>query len=148
MNLQELSALSDEELIARCTLPVIREVRGKDPGTKARALARLNGGQRALFLFQVLYGHADLGIGPFFRQIAYVAEALDVWSALKSSFKYFGDADMLQLVERMEVAAASGADAAAFSELDALYARQIPETIARIGSRIRNNPAEFFELEN
>ncbi|HWQ71980.1 MAG TPA: hypothetical protein VN370_06620 [Desulfitobacteriaceae bacterium] len=61
-------------------------------------------GQRALFLFQVLYGHANNGIPQFFTQVSYFADRLDIWAALKSRMKYFDDTEMLGLIEKMETA--------------------------------------------
>jgi hypothetical protein len=83
----EFESLDDAALIWRCVEPSIREVRGKDPNTKSRAMQQLNSSQRALFLFQVLYGHAGNGAAAFFTQIAYLAETLDFFSALKSAMK-------------------------------------------------------------
>jgi hypothetical protein len=147
MDFKELDVMSDEALIVLCVAPVIRATRGRDPETKARVFQNLRAGQRALFLFQVLYGHAGQGIGPFFEHISYLTEALDVWSALKSAFRYFGDAEMLALVEEMEAAFSRKGDLP-LKELDARYAAQISVTIHRIATRIRNHPADFFDLES
>jgi hypothetical protein len=150
MGPKELTALSDEELIAFCVEPLIRDARGKDPETKARVLASLSSGQRALFMFQVLHGHADRGVLQFFRQISYLTEALDVWAALKSAMEYFKDTEMLELISKMESAfpeAASG-ERAGLDALDRAYAEQISKTVRRIGSRIRMDPAAFLKPEN
>jgi hypothetical protein len=52
----------------------------------------------------VLYGHTNNGIPQFFDQISYLADRLDIWSALKSGVKYFDDIEMLGLIEKMETA--------------------------------------------
>ncbi len=107
----------------------------------ARIRERRRGYLRALFLFQVLYGHEDGGISGFFRQISYLTGTLDVWPALKSAFRYFGDREMLSLVEKMETAYSNEMTSeAVIAELDRLYAARISETARRIASRIRENP--------
>ncbi|OPX87128.1 MAG: hypothetical protein A4E54_01791 [Pelotomaculum sp. PtaB.Bin117] len=65
MKRQELDMLDDEKTLWICVGPIIRKVRGKDLGKKSQAIMQLNNGQRALFLFQVLYGHANNGIAHF-----------------------------------------------------------------------------------
>ncbi len=66
MKRQEFNMLDDEKLIWICVEPIIRKVRGKDPGVKSQVIMQLNNGQRALFLFQVLYGHTNNGIPLIF----------------------------------------------------------------------------------
>ena len=61
-NIQESSKLDDEALIWVCVEPIVQKVRGKDPVIKSQVVMQLNTGQRALFLFQVLHGHANNGI--------------------------------------------------------------------------------------
>jgi hypothetical protein len=139
--------MNDKEFIAFYAMPMIREARGETPETKALVLARFREGQRALFLFQVLHGHADGGILGFYRQISYLTETLDVWAALKSAFRYFEDPEMLVLIERMAAAYSAGLPSEDFKaeidELDRLYAAQIPKTVRQIASRVRNNPEDF-----
>ncbi|MEI6102306.1 MAG: hypothetical protein WCP73_10760 [Eubacteriales bacterium] len=122
------------------------QARGKDPETKSRVLKQLNDGQRALFLFQVLYGHAHNGTAQFFGYLSYLTDQLDMWTALKSAMKYFGDTEMVNLIAKMEQAYAS--KETPLDELDAQYQRLIPETVRRIGTYIRNNPTEFIQLED
>jgi hypothetical protein len=152
MKLQEFQRLGDEELIRACVEPIIRKARGKDPETKAKVVAGLNSGQRALFFFQVLYGHAGNGIPQFFEQISYLADQLDLWAALKSGIRYFDDTEMLELLEQMETAyheaAKQSETTIAPNELDRLYQQRIPFTLRKIGSFIRSHPEEFIQLEN
>lgn len=152
MKQQEFNLLDDETLIWVCVEPIVQKARGKDPGIKSQIIKQLNPGQQALFLFQVLHGHANHGILPFFNQISYLADRLDIWSALKSGMNYFNDMDMLRLIEKMEIAyyetTKQSENTIVLDELGRLYRQRIPLTLKRIGSYIRENSAEFIQLED
>ncbi len=150
MNLNEFSQLNDEQLIWACTQPLIWQVRGKDPLTKAQYMKTLSEAQRALFLFQVMYGHAHHGMALFFEQIAYIAESMDFWAALKASMRYFEDDEMLALIGKMESAygALKQGNVVSPDELDEQYNQRITATLNIIGKSIRNNPTEYIEIEN
>lgn len=152
MTKQEFDTLDDAALIWRCVEPTILEVRGKDPKTKSRAMLQLNSSQRALFLFQVLFGHAGNGAAAFFTQIAYLAETLDFFSALKSAMTFFGDEEMLHIVGQFECAycavrQSQPVSAQELTELDQMYSARIPVTLHRIAIYIRNHPTEFLSIE-
>lgn len=152
MKQQEVDMLDDEKLIWICVEPIVRRVRGKDPGIKSRVVMELSNGQRALFLFQVLYGHANHGVSPFFHQISYLMDTLDIWSALKSGIRYFDDAEMLGLIEKMEgtyyAVMDQNENTILIDELDRLYKKKVPETLKRIGLYIRSNLTEFMQVED
>ena len=151
MNRQEIYALQDEALIWACVEPYIQKARGKDPQTKAQVLRGVSGGPRALFLFQVLYGHAKQGIEPFFEHIDYLAEQLNVFQALQAAMRYFQDPEMLLIVEKMEQAFRAREkgleNAALMSELNSRYSARIPLTLKHIGQYIKNHPEEFHLFE-
>ncbi len=151
MKQHELSTLDDAKLVWMFVEPMISKARGKDPDIKAQVFKSLNDGQRALFMFQVLYGHAANGIFPFFSYVSFLTDRLDIWSALKSAMNYFDDTEMLSLVEKMETAyfAVSSQDknTPAMNELDKLYIEMLPRTLNRIGACIRNNPTEFNDTD-
>ncbi len=142
MNREEFNTLDDQQLIWACVEPAILKARGKDPETKSRVIKQLNDGQRALFLFQVLYGHMHSGTAQFFGYLSYLTDQLDIWAAIKSSMKYFGDMEMADFIEKME--RAYTAKNIPLDELDAAYQKLIPETVRRIGACIRRNPHEFI----
>ena len=151
MKQQELDMLDDEKLIWICVEPIVLRVRGKEPGVKSNIIKQLNDGQRALFLFQVLYGHANFGILQFFNQVSYLIETLDLWSALKSAVKYFDDAEMLVVICKMEQVyyekMKQNKDILSLDDLDILYKERIPVTVALISSYIRNNPEIFLQTQ-
>lgn len=152
MTQAELAALDDEKLIWLCVEPLIRNARAKAPEVKLAVFRQLNGGQKALFSFQTLYGHANQGISRFFLQISYMTDTLDIWSALKSSMKYFGDSEMLTLIDKMEQLYYSdlklNENIVLLNELDILYRDRITETVKLIGSYIRNNSDVFIQHED
>lgn len=150
MNQNEINQLSDDQLIWACAQPLIWQVRGKDPLTKAGYMKTLSEAQRALFLFHVMFGHAHHGMALFFQQIAYIAESMDFWAALKASMRYFEDDEMLNLIGRMESAysALKQGNVIPLEELDEQYNQRIASTLGLIGSYIRNNPAEFMGQED
>jgi len=151
MNHQKLNCLNDEELIFNCLNPVVQKVRGKDPETKASEIEKLQEGPRALFMFQVLFGHAKQGIAPFLEQIDYLAEKVDIFAALQSAMRYFHDHDMLAIVEKMEQAFHARVNPIAFDtmikELDAQYREKIPLTLSQISQYVRSHPLEFLMFE-
>lgn len=152
MRQKDFNLLDDEKIIWICVEPIVQAVRGKHPQIKSQVIMQLNNGQRALFFFQVLYGHANHGISQFFHQISYLMDTVDIWSALKSGVKYFGDIEMLGLIEKMENAyyteAKESGNTVFFEELDRLYKEMIPSTVKLVGSFIRNHPAEFIQFQD
>lgn len=149
MKPNDLAMLSDSELIWLCVEPTILKARGKSPEVKAQVLSQLSAGQRSLFLFQVLYGHAAHGIAQFFHYIGYLADSLDIWAALKAAVRYFEDTEMLMLIEKMEGAylamPAQPVNTALLDELDGAYRERISASLQRIGAYIRNHPTEFLQ---
>lgn len=152
MKRQEFYLFDDKELIWACVEPIIQIVRGKDLEVKSQTYIRLNDGQRALYMFQVLYGHTENGIGQFYQHIAYLMGKLDIWSALKSGMKYFGDHAMLGVIIRMEEAyfimMKQQEGLVSIEELDALYKETVPATLELISKYIRSNPSEFILIED
>lgn len=148
MRQQELNMLDDEQLIWKCVEPIIQKVRGRNPTIKSQVVMQLNNEQRALFVFQVLYGHANDGILSFFKQISYLADRLDIWDALKSAMEFFNDAEMLSIIKKMETAyyvtVEHRENTIPMDELDGLYAERIPFTLQQVGSFVRHNPAEYM----
>lgn len=151
MKPNDFAMFSDSELIWLCVEPIILKTRGRSPEIKAQVFSQLSAGQRSLFIFQVLYGHAGHGIAAFFQHIGYLTDTLDIWSALKAAMRYFEDIEMLTLIEKMESAYPSmpeqSGDTALLHELDEAYKDRIEESLQRIGAYIRNHPAEFLQSE-
>jgi hypothetical protein len=148
-----------------CVEPIIRQIRGKDFEVKSHIYKQLNTAQQALLMFQVLYGHSHNGIAQFYASVDYLLEKSVFWPELKAGLQYFRDDAMLQIIEKMEVIYHSGVikqhqvaecsgifpkkiDASAsLDEINKLYNEIMPATLKRISDYIRNNPANFVQIE-
>ncbi len=151
MKKQELDSLENERLIWACAEPFVMKTRGRSGSEKLAVYRELSGGQRSLYLFQVLYGHAGNGLGEFYAHISYLTGQLDIFAALKAAMRYFGDSPMLELVGKMESVFAARAkgedDPESLEELNKLYRQYLPGTIAHISAHIRSHPEVFLQLE-
>ena len=126
-------------------------------------------GQRALFMVQVLYGHTSKGVEEFYTNLSYLLSNRDVWSQLKKGMEYFEDYDMLQIVERMDLAYQKVKTEVHAESLEQYYglAEDISKnaelhtsisllnkalsdtlslTIKRVAAYIRNNTDEFVKF--
>ena len=151
MKRPDFELLNDEEVIWACVEPIMLRTGGKDPEKTAAELERMNDGQRALFLFQILYGHATQGILPLYAQVDHLMEKADVWSGIKAGMQYFGDLEMLNLVEAMEAGwyliRNKPEELLFVEELEREYNETIPISVKLIASYVRSNASDFIEFE-
>ncbi|HEX3043526.1 MAG TPA: hypothetical protein VHY08_02125 [Bacillota bacterium] len=163
------NSLADDQLIWACIEPAIQPIRGRNFQVKSQIYSELTPGQRALLMFQVLYGHTRNGVAEFFDHTSYFLAEPGVWSEFKTGMRYFGDHAMLQLLEEIErlqpfikkhqqpdsnedfngmgrEPGNSSTILTAINQLDAKLQEIIPETLHRIGEYIRNNPGEFVQF--
>jgi hypothetical protein len=160
---------NDTLLIWKCIEPTILQIRGKNFTIKSEAYSHLTAGQRALLMFQMLYGHTSTGIEDFFSHQSYLLSNQGVWSQQEKGMQYFGDCDMVQLLERMEAVYLSltteefkanveqhnvpitGIDkgvelSETLSLLNKSLRDTLPLTIKRVAAYIRNNVDEFVQI--
>lgn len=151
MKIQELMGLEDDKLIWACVEPVMQKVRGRSGLEKLQVFRNLGDGQRALFMFQVMYGHMQHGTDVFYDHISYLAEQMNIWSALKSGMRYFGLEEMMVLIGRMEDNYACKEDGCAdkkiTEELDDIYRKLIPAAVKVVAERVRSHPDDFLPPE-
>jgi len=102
MKRQMIDSLDDHALPWACIEPVIQQIRGKNFMMKSQVYIQLTTGQRALLMFQVLYGHTHNGIAEFYDHTSYFLAEPGIWDQFKDGMKYFGENTMLQLIEEME----------------------------------------------
>ena len=155
---QIFDSLDDIQLVWTCIEPTIQQIRGKNFVVKSEVYAHLTTGQRALLMFQMLYGHTSRGIEEFYSHQSYLLSNKGVWEQLKKGMQYFGDSGMLQLLEEMDIVYQCVKTEKLESEHNKLIGtiRQInktlfdilPTTINLIGNYIRNNPNEFVQFED
>jgi hypothetical protein len=100
---KDFEALNDILLIWKCIEPTIQQIRGKNFVVKSEVYSHLTSGQRALLMFQMLYGHTSNGVEEFYTHQSYLLSNKGVWSQLKKGMQYFGDLDMVQILERMDI---------------------------------------------
>jgi uncharacterized protein YlzI (FlbEa/FlbD family) len=103
MKRKDFEALNDVSLIWTCIEPTIQQVRGKNFVVKSDVYAQLSTGQRALLMFQMLYGHTSNGVEEFYSHLSYLLLNKGVWLQLKNGMRYFGDYDMIQVLEKVEL---------------------------------------------
>ncbi len=136
---------------------------GPDATAKLEISAQLSKGQRSLLSFWVLYGHSRSGINEFYDLVPFLPNPETTWPALKTAMRHFQDDTMLCLLERMETLdcerkaetdptrsntlpdgiVANSELSSQLAQLDLLFQETVPATLARIGTYIRNHPAEF-----
>ena len=143
--------LDDESVIWSCVEPILNKIANHDAETKARVLAELNDGQRALFLFQLLYGYANHGVKQLYSEIEELSKTADIFPGIKAGMEYFGDSDMLALVSVIEKGFHEATDdpenQSYFQQLDRFYQETVPMSVKLIADYIKANPAEFVDSE-
>lgn len=168
VNQQAFDTLDDASIIWTCIEPTIQKIRGKNIAIKTDSYADLSAGQRALLMFQIMYGHTSTGVMEFYNLVPYLPSKSGIWQELKKGMQYFGDRSMLQLLSEMEkdyhaikekslaqeIEMGTCINLDSDSELlssirlhDIKYRETIPQTIKLIGTFIRNNPTEFVQFE-
>lgn len=171
MKRQVFDKLDDISLIWACIEPTIQQIRGKNFAVKSEVSTHLTTGQRALLMFQMLYGHTIKGVAEFYSHVSYLLSKKGVWSELKNGIEYFSDYSMMRLLGEMEEVyhvleenyLKEGADCFNIyisdidknSELqtlidrhDAMLLEILPTTINLIGTYIRSRPGEFVQFED
>ncbi|MGE5398016.1 MAG: hypothetical protein ACM3MK_10835 [Chitinophagales bacterium] len=166
---KDFETLDDASLIWICLEHIIQQVRGKNFIVKSEVYSHLSSGQRALLMVQVLYGHTSTGVEEFYSHLSYLLSNQAVWSQLKKGMQYFGDYNMLQVLEKMEVVYKSlkteefkesaeqhNVLIAGMDKNDELYATIsllnkslsdiLPSTITLVATYIHNNADEFVQL--
>ena len=143
---QVFDSLEENALIWACIHPLIHEIRGKDPIIKIGVYSSLTKGQRALLMFQILYGHTSDSAAEFFG-MADMLSIKGIWGELQNSMRYFGDDTMLSLLQEMEEVYISGETGSnTIDSIDRKLHERIPESIKLICSYIRNHPGEFVRF--
>lgn len=165
MRKHEFDLLDHAALVWACLEPTILKIRGKDEAVKTEAYAELNRGQQALFMFQVLYGHAR-SVAEFYWFANYYMADFKAWPKIKDASRFFGDDAMLQLYEELErILEGKNRQAngewqhfsiddlendpelfASVSRLHITYHQLAPKTLQRIGAYIRNHAEEFVHF--
>ncbi len=146
------SSMDDASLVWACIEPVIAKVRGKDLHAKMEVYSRLNEAQRALFMFQVLYGHSSHGIAGVFCELSYMIAIPAVWAELKESLLYFRADALARVTSEMEqLYHAAGPDGLSkdmpqLRGFDGAFEKALEQAVRCVASCIRENPGRFVQL--
>ena len=168
MKQQEFNSIDPATLADSCIKPILQQIHTTiNPSVRLQIASQLTPGQRALFLFHVLYDHAGGSAGDLYFWVSFLLREPNTWSAIKASSRFFSDAAMLQLLEQIEALLAakhpqstteqpgtfpSDLDndpelLASLSQLNTAYHQLVPKTLNLIGTFIHNHPDEFVQLE-
>ncbi|USB33056.1 hypothetical protein [Paenibacillus sp. YPG26] len=169
MNRRTFQLLGDDELGQACFDPLIR--RYKEVQTLGDDLNSLFGqltrGQQALFVFRTHYLHAVESLTEFYWWSAYFLATEKRWTALKASLRYFGEEELLDILESTEkVLVDTGHPRkleefdlsrdhlhqhpkllASIERLEEKYQDAVPGAVGRIAAYIRKHPDEFIHWE-
>ncbi|TMD61668.1 MAG: hypothetical protein E6I91_17315 [Chloroflexi bacterium] len=134
---------------------------------KPQVIAQLTNGQKAQFMFRVLYNHTGNSVVDFYCWVSYLLAEARTWSGIQGGLRYFGDVAMLRLLGETEsflaaknrLGDAQWRDAfpqdldddaellASVSRLNATFHEIAPATLKLIGAYIRNNPNDFVQFD-
>jgi hypothetical protein len=160
MSRSEFEAHSDASLVWACIEPTVREIRGRSLAVKMEASHSLTEGQRALLMFQVIYGHAQNGIEAMFVQLSYLFSKNGLWNEFMRSAQFFGDEQFLVILRDIaalfplwEESTSSTGKAEdsidikeAMGKLNSDLDKTLPATLKRVASYIRSNPTQFIQF--
>ncbi|QOS80418.1 hypothetical protein JNUCC31_05770 [Paenibacillus sp. JNUCC31] len=169
---KEWENFDDEELFRAVILPTVHEMHsGEAPLNKFEVYKKLTLGQRAVFMFWVLYDHSDKEIDQFYTWIPYMRESeQSYWPELKAGVSTIGDEALLLFLNDCEKTFDLlkqvnqkhdpnwkdyfHSDLVKHPELrpyvrslHLAFEKIVPTTISIIGNYIRNVPNEFVQIK-
>ena len=157
---QAFDSYGDEALTWACIGPMLIQVRAKSMEVKGQLYKQLTEGQRALMMFHVFYGHAKHSASELYAWTAHLLSEGESWEHVLSSLRYFGDDQLLELVERVRVVVEGRTHPPTLNDLaedDGLssmmnlyyeaFQQLLPHTMARIASFIRTDTDQFVRLK-
>lgn len=161
---EKFDSLDDSALPWACIEPVVQQIRGKSFNIKSQVYTQLTDGQRALLMFQVIYGHTRNGINEFFDHTSYFLSEQGVWGQFRNGMKYFNEKEMLQLIEEIERFYQIVQDEKyqkpefncgnephfknTIKQIDNKLKEIMPLSLRNIGAYIRKNSNEFIEIND
>ncbi|WP_223069433.1 hypothetical protein [Paenibacillus caui] len=167
MKQADFDTMSDERLGWACVESTLLSIRGKDVATKTQAITSLNRSQQALCMFRVFYDHAKDSASEYYSWVSYLLQAPGYWPGVIGGLRYFGDENMIQLLEETKLVIEERnhklnkqIDFASFKDLeqdrelsetvDRLYVKFreiVPHSMKRISTFIRSNQQDFVTIE-
>src|SRR2546429_9624808 len=103
MKRKVFDSLDDAALESACVEPTLQRLHSRiSPAVKSQVLAQLTDGQKAQFMFRVLYAHLGNSVVDFYCWVSYLLAEARTWSGVKGALRYFGADAMLRLLEEPE----------------------------------------------
>lgn len=163
MDRNTFHTLSDERLGWACMEPTFQQIRAKSPEVKNEAISHLGGGQKALCMFRILYGHSSNSAEEYYGWICYLLDQPGYWEGVLEGLRFYGDKALIELLEESKAIFAArnwqlgrswgdaaisdlGADGelqAAVSGLFMRYQQITAGSLRIIAEYIRANPEQF-----
>lgn len=167
MDRQQFASLETDKLGSACVAPTLNRIRGKSQALKEEVYKELTDGQKALLMFQILYGHAH-SVEEFYWFMSEYVSQPRAWSAQAAGLRYFQDEGMLRIYEKTkrlieskqrELASMQRSFSVMDLEHDAKlrasmlqlyeqYGSAASDSLQRIGVYIRNHPEQFVQFKD
>lgn len=166
MNRQTFHLLEDSELIQACFDPLIQRYKEEQQlGNDFIPLFnQLSQGQQAMFVFQTYYVHAVESLTEYYWWSAYYLATVKRWIGLKSGLRYFGENELLRVLEETEKVLIETNHPLKLEEfelsrdhlhqhpkllasiemLEEKFQELVPGTLKRIAAYIRSHPEQFI----
>jgi hypothetical protein len=166
MKRDDFGTLDGIPLIWACIEPTIQKVRGKNFAIKSDVYAQLTDGQRALLMFQILYGHTLHGVEEFYIYHSYMLLNKGTRSQMINGMNCFGASGMVRFLDElhatyerfhddMEQRNAQFDDVkndtplyTSLNRLNVLLRECLPETINLVSSFIQDNAEQFVKFDD
>lgn len=170
---QEWDNFDDEALFKAVILPTVYEMHsGKSSLNKFEQYQKLTRGQRAVFMFWVLYDHSNKESDQFYTWIPYMRQSeQNYWPELKAGAAITEDEGLLlflnecektfNLLDQMKREYDPNWKHYAHSDLEKYpelrshvrylhlaFEKIVPETISIISNYIRHTPGEFVQIKS
>ncbi|MFP2902277.1 hypothetical protein [Corallococcus sp. 4LFB] len=151
MTRQELASLDDTALCQRCVQPAALAMRGRGSDVREEVYGALTPGQRAVFMFWVLYAHGR-GWTQMCAELPHLVGEDSFWLELKLAAKHLHLDELLAQTEAFEKhlreARAANRPVQGKAQDDALLAKTLARDLHTVASYIRANPGQFVELKD
>ena len=176
MNREQFDALAKDVLFDACFEPMLRVYKlrmAEQPIKNSTAMKEqfyleLTDGQRALFTFRAYYNHAIQSPAEYYWWSAYFIAQPNIWSAIKAGLTYFGDRELLEIIEETEAVLTSRSHpdsldgfnvkreeldldkefSSLMSDLYDAFVAAAPSAIHLINNKIKRYYHDFIEIED
>jgi hypothetical protein len=148
MTKKELATLGDAALCEKCVQPAALAMRGRGPEVREQVYGALTPGQRAVFMFWVVYAHGFHGWTQVYMELPHLVGQDSFWRELKLAAKYLELRELLELTETFErhLREARAANKPISAQYDERLAKALVRDVRSVADHIRANPGTFFEL--